>query len=328
MGDYNDMNIDDNFTSEQPAQTSNRAAEASDRAAETSVYATQTSDRAVEASDRTVQTSDYTAQTSAGRKDTGSAANVAAPTEAAAQNSDSAAAASQNTSGQTYGSYRFSESNYANQAEVPKQTPPTWNSSSFQKKAPKQPHDTLRELGLFAAKAAIASVIGSVIFVGTFAIAEHTGLISFGTKAAATDSSGFSGYGQMPDFDEFFGGQGGDTSPGDSSQDGTDEQNTDGPRLGVTVESVEADQLQEGSPAGALIQSVESGSDAEAAGLMEGDIITAFGGTNVTSASTLASLVHNSEAGDTVTITYKRAENESYTTYTAQVTFSETEDAE
>ncbi len=277
------------------------------------------------ATDSTAAAGDtYTAPESSGA-DTSSAAETVTRQDGGYRYTDA--------SKKAYSTYQFSENNTADQANTQEKGQPNWNSASYNKySTPKQSNDTLKNLGLFAAKAAIASVIGSVIFVGTFAIAQHTGLITFGTGTATTnEASGSYNYGELPDFDEFFGSQDGNSAgeQGDgSTEDGTADQTTDGPKLGVMVESVAEDQIETGSPAGVLIQSIVSGSDAEAAGLQVGDIITAFDGTSTSSASTLSSLVQSCEAGDTVTITYKRAENGTYTTYTTQVTFSETEDAQ
>ncbi len=55
-----------------------------------------------------------------------------------------------------------------------------------------------------------------------------------------------------------------------------------------------------------VVSSVRSGSAAEAAGLLEGDIITAFNGTSVTTASELRDLVRAAAPGDVVSVDIER----------------------
>ncbi len=57
---------------------------------------------------------------------------------------------------------------------------------------------------------------------------------------------------------------------------------------------------------GAVIASVQPGSPADTAGLQEGDIITAFDGTEITSMLDLAGIVQRREPGETVTLTIVR----------------------
>ncbi len=66
---------------------------------------------------------------------------------------------------------------------------------------------------------------------------------------------------------------------------------------------------------GAQINTVQSGSPADQAGLKVGDVITAVDGTNITSAADLRQQIVGHQPGDTVTITYTR----NGTSATAQV---------
>ena len=79
------------------------------------------------------------------------------------------------------------------------------------------------------------------------------------------------------------------------------------PYLGVTLANVtEAEAQKYGMSVGAYVNSVEEGSCAEKAGLVQGDIITALDDTTVTSYSDLKSLLNEHKAGDTVTLTLDR----------------------
>ena len=71
--------------------------------------------------------------------------------------------------------------------------------------------------------------------------------------------------------------------------------------LGVSTQSPTGDQQ------GAEVENVASGSPAAAAGLQEGDVITAVDGTAVTSPADLARLVRSHQPGDQVTIAYSRS---------------------
>ena len=79
------------------------------------------------------------------------------------------------------------------------------------------------------------------------------------------------------------------------------------PYLGVTLANVtEAEAQKYGMSVGAYVNSVEEGSCAEKAGLVQGDIITALDDTTVTSYSDLKSLLNEHKAGDTITLTLDR----------------------
>jgi len=73
--------------------------------------------------------------------------------------------------------------------------------------------------------------------------------------------------------------------------------------LGVSTQSATGDQQ------GAQVENVASGSPAAAAGLQQGDVITAVDGTAVSSPADLARLVRGHQPGDQVTITYSRSGN-------------------
>ena len=80
------------------------------------------------------------------------------------------------------------------------------------------------------------------------------------------------------------------------------------PSMGITVASItEQYQSTFGWPAGVYVNSVESGSCAETAGLKQGDIITKLGDTEVTSVSELSSAKNKFKAGETTTLTIYRS---------------------
>jgi serine protease Do len=67
-----------------------------------------------------------------------------------------------------------------------------------------------------------------------------------------------------------------------------------------------------GMPVGVYVYSVNSGSGAEKAGLRQGDIITAMDGQTLTTMDELKSMLEDYEAGDTVTLTVERIQNNGY----------------
>ncbi len=80
------------------------------------------------------------------------------------------------------------------------------------------------------------------------------------------------------------------------------------PYIGVSVYDVSQESQLYGTPAGAAVKSVAQDSPAAAAGLQQGDVITAVNGQSVTS-STLKSTVAAAEVGEQWTITvYRRGE--------------------
>jgi len=97
-------------------------------------------------------------------------------------------------------------------------------------------------------------------------------------------------------------GNGNDDSSGDSSGDSTTAPQLRGAYLGVSVESA-------ANSGGATITSVGDDSPAAAAGLKEGDVVTAVDGTQVTSALDLVREIRGHDINDSITITYNRNGN-------------------
>ncbi len=80
------------------------------------------------------------------------------------------------------------------------------------------------------------------------------------------------------------------------------------PSMGITVATVEEDHQQHFSwPAGVYVNSVESGSCAERAGIRMGDIITKLGDTPVTTVAELTSAKNDYKAGESASVTLYRA---------------------
>jgi serine protease Do len=83
--------------------------------------------------------------------------------------------------------------------------------------------------------------------------------------------------------------------------------------LGIKGTDVSQDMYQVyGMPLGVYVYSVISGSGAENAGLRQGDIITGMDGQTVSTMDELQSLLKSYEAGDTVTLTVERIQNNGY----------------
>lgn len=91
----------------------------------------------------------------------------------------------------------------------------------------------------------------------------------------------------------------------------------------TTINSSTAKMYGFSADAGAYISGVEDGSAAANAGLQVGDIITAFDGEKVSSASDVMLDVRTKNPGDKVTITYMRGSEEK----TAEVTLGQTEES-
>ena len=73
-------------------------------------------------------------------------------------------------------------------------------------------------------------------------------------------------------------------------------------------------------PRGVYITSVTEGSAAAAAGLQQGNIITKFDGTSVSSMSDLQNLISYYRSGETVEITYSAVSDGEYVEQTVEVT--------
>ena len=94
--------------------------------------------------------------------------------------------------------------------------------------------------------------------------------------------------------------------------------------LGISGVDVTSDiSKQMGIPTGAYVAAVVDGSAADKAGLKKGDVITKFDGSGVSSMTSLKELMSYYEAGETVDITFKRADNGEYTEQTVQITLSD-----
>ena len=94
--------------------------------------------------------------------------------------------------------------------------------------------------------------------------------------------------------------------------------------LGISGVDVTSDiSKQMGIPTSAYVATVVDGSAADQAGLKKGDIITKFDGSGVSSMTSLKELMSYYEAGETVDITFKRADNGEYTEQTVQITLSD-----
>lgn len=92
------------------------------------------------------------------------------------------------------------------------------------------------------------------------------------------------------------------------------------PSMGIEVATVTDEFAQYFNwPHGAHVNSVEEGSCAEAAGLRQGDIITALGDTEITTANELIAAKNTYSPGDTAQLTVYRAGE----TLTLTITFDE-----
>ncbi len=211
-----------------------------------------------------------------------------------------------------------------------------WNTPPYSNAArEKKEHPVLKEIGIFAAKAAIAAVLGALALGTTLtAVTKITGIdqaIERISEESNTSGDNFQGFnGNLPDFGNGSndGGRSGEENSGENgSEEGqTDESNAEennGPKLGVSVTTITEDMIEEGYPAGVMIAQVTEGSDAETAGLQEGDIITAFDGTVVDSNAELASLVQSSKFGKSCKVVYKRLVDGEYKAMETTVTFTE-----
>ena len=98
--------------------------------------------------------------------------------------------------------------------------------------------------------------------------------------------------------------------------------------LGVSVQDVsEEASSYYGIPSGAYLATVEENGAAAKAGIKQGDIITKFDGLSISSASELKSTIAYYKEGETVDVTYMRANNGEYEEHTVSVTLAKSEAA-
>ena len=98
--------------------------------------------------------------------------------------------------------------------------------------------------------------------------------------------------------------------------------------IGITVTTVPESVTEVyGIPTGVYVSDVPAGSNAEAAGLRRGDVITALDGRSVTDVSQLQTLLQYYSAGQTVTLTVQSIENNTYTEKTITTTLVTTTDS-
>ncbi|MFC2052181.1 S1C family serine protease [Chloroflexota bacterium] len=92
------------------------------------------------------------------------------------------------------------------------------------------------------------------------------------------------------------------------------------PFLGVqgllTVDQAVVNYFNLGVNEGALIRGIVSGGPADVAGLKAGDVITKFGNTEISDANKLLQILHSSQVGQTVEITFWRGKNKNTTSVT------------
>lgn len=239
------------------------------------------------------------------------------------------------SAGQNYDNYNFQNSNYAQYGggQPPYEAP----------KPPKKEHPFLKELGKFSLKVLIGSVIAGVVLVGSLACARGLGIISdphvsitapkeSGSNSGKPDDGSTNpwgnyrnGYGNRGDGNEDDNSNDQDgNAPGDNNGNNNDGESSesDGPKLGISVQSVPDELTQNGYPEGAMIAKIVSGGNADKAGLKVGDIITSFNGSSVKSADDLVSLVSEVKEGDTVKVVYKRMVDSQLKAMDADVTFA------
>ena len=98
--------------------------------------------------------------------------------------------------------------------------------------------------------------------------------------------------------------------------------------IGITVTTVPESVTEAyGIPTGVYVSDVPAGSNAEAAGLRRGDVITALDGRSVTDVSQLQTLLQYYSAGQTVILTVQSIENNTYTEKTITTTLVTTTDS-
>lgn len=91
--------------------------------------------------------------------------------------------------------------------------------------------------------------------------------------------------------------------------------------MGISLQEVNSQISQMyNMPQGIYVVSVEEGSAAQAAGIMNGDIITKFDGSKITSYADLQNVLQYYAAGDSAKITLMRPENGQYVQYDLEIT--------
>lgn len=94
--------------------------------------------------------------------------------------------------------------------------------------------------------------------------------------------------------------------------------------MGITMQDI-TDQIMQmyNMPAGVFVYEVADGSAAETAGIKRGDIIVKFDGQKISSASDMKNVMQYYKAGDTATVTVKRATNGEYESIDLEITLGE-----
>lgn len=222
---------------------------------------------------------------------------------------------------------------------------PPFNGNWNQPPQPPKQHSGAKRFWGFIGKVAAGALAASIIFTCVFGAATHIGLVKVTnvtkqTVERGSDNSGSDDFVPYSGNGPSFGGRGGDdgsedngsgNADGDNGKDtvpdGTTQQESDGPKLGVSVQDVSEKQVSSGYPEGIMIMSVEKGSAAEEAGLEEGDVITAFNGSTVSSTSELASLIADCSYGKDYKLNYKRQTDGSWKAMSATITFTDSEES-
>lgn len=94
--------------------------------------------------------------------------------------------------------------------------------------------------------------------------------------------------------------------------------------MGITMQAI-TDQIASSfdMPKGVYVREVSEGSAAEKAGIRKGDIIVKLDGTRISSSTDLQDTLQYFRAGETVTVTVKRAENGEYVAHDLEITLGE-----
>ena len=98
--------------------------------------------------------------------------------------------------------------------------------------------------------------------------------------------------------------------------------------LGIVCMTMPEEYVNNGYPEGAYIQEIQEGSAAEEAGLLEADIITSFGGKEITSLEDILEEISHYKAGETVSVTVSRMTDGHFEEVETEVTLHENPDAD